>query len=99
MVSTAFLCYLAEQFMTGALDQDTIALIGQVLLDPEKAPVDIEQVRCDDYEDTLFFDIWPNDEIYSIFDIFYDEDGSDTDDEEDDPAYDFREDSDTKYEM
>ena len=95
MVSVSFLCYLAEQFSTGAMDQDTVALIGQVLLDPKEAPVDMDQVRCDDYDDTLFFDIWPNDEIYSIFDIFYDED----DDEDDDPyGYGFGGES-KKYEM
>lgn len=103
MISAAFLCYLAEQFITGALDQDTVALIGQILLDPEKAPVYMDQVRCDDYGDILFFDIWPNGKIYTIFDIFYDEDESDADDEEsdddDDPSYDFLEDSDKKYEM
>lgn len=99
MISAAFLCYMAEQFITGALDQDTVALIGQILLDPKKAPVYMDQVRCDDYGDTLFFDIWPNGKIYTIFDIFYDEDESEDDDEEDDPSYDFSEDSDKKYEM
>lgn len=90
MISVSFLCYLAEQFSTGAMDQDTVALIGQILLDPKEAPVYMDQVRCDDYDDTLFFDIWSNDAIYSVFDIFYDEDDeeeSDLDDDEDDDPY------------